>query len=93
MTFSFYLVTHLIIFAHPPTIFFAHRPDIQISGSQFVEKGNTLTLTCNATGFDYPPDELDWFKDGLKLTSDLRRTLRKDVSSFPSCILQANISR
>ncbi|XP_025078293.1 zwei Ig domain protein zig-8-like isoform X2 [Pomacea canaliculata] len=56
------------------------KPDIQISGSQFVEKGNTLTLTCNATGFDYPPDELDWFKDGLKLTSDLRRTLRKDVS-------------
>ncbi|PVD19990.1 hypothetical protein C0Q70_20484 [Pomacea canaliculata] len=50
------------------------------NGSQFVEKGNTLTLTCNATGFDYPPDELDWFKDGLKLTSDLRRTLRKDVS-------------
>nr|KAG5692718.1 hypothetical protein BaRGS_008581 [Batillaria attramentaria] len=53
--------------------------EIQISGNQFVEKGNTLSLTCNATGFDYPPDELDWFKDGLKLIPGPRLKLTKDV--------------
>ncbi|XP_076465712.1 zwei Ig domain protein zig-8-like [Babylonia areolata] len=57
-----------------------YKPDIRISGSQFVEKGNTLVLTCNATGFDYPPDELDWFKDGLKLANTHRLHLLKDVS-------------
>ncbi|KAL8591481.1 hypothetical protein ACOMHN_002105 [Nucella lapillus] len=57
-----------------------YKPDIRISGSQFVEVGNTLVLTCNATGFDYPPDELDWFKDGLKLTNTRRLHLLKDVS-------------
>ena len=45
-----------------------------------MEKGNTLTLTCNATSFDYPLDELDWFKDGLKLTNGRRLHLSKDVS-------------
>ncbi|KAK7477836.1 hypothetical protein BaRGS_00030914 [Batillaria attramentaria] len=57
-----------------------YKPEIQISGNQFVEKGNTLSLTCNATGFDYPPDELDWFKDGLKLIPGPRLKLTKDVS-------------
>ena len=45
-----------------------------------MEKGNTLTLICNATSFDYPLDELDWFKDGLKLTNGRRLHLSKDVS-------------
>ncbi|XP_076443545.1 zwei Ig domain protein zig-8-like isoform X2 [Babylonia areolata] len=65
----------------------AHQPAIHISGphyvedgSHFVEKSNTLTLTCSATGFDYPPDDLDWFKDGLKLTNNGRLHLSKDVS-------------
>ncbi|KAL8620728.1 hypothetical protein ACOMHN_067291 [Nucella lapillus] len=64
-----------------------HKPAIDISGqhyvddgSHFVEMGNTLTLTCRATGLDYPPDDLDWFKDGLKLTNSRRLHLSKDVS-------------
>lgn len=24
-------------------------------------------LTCNATGETYPPEEIDWFKDGLRI--------------------------
>ena len=39
-----------------------------------------MKLTCNATGDGYPPDVMDWFKDGIKLTSDVRRHISIDVS-------------
>ncbi|XP_070205652.1 zwei Ig domain protein zig-8-like [Littorina saxatilis] len=69
-------------------------PDIQISGSQYVEKGNTMILMCNATGFDYPIDELDWFKDGLKLTNGRRLHITKDVSlSTKTIVSKLNVSR
>ncbi|XP_041360435.1 junctional adhesion molecule B-like [Gigantopelta aegis] len=55
-------------------------PNITISGTTFVEKGNGMKLTCNATGDGYPPDVMDWFKDGIKLTSDVRRHISIDVS-------------
>ncbi|ESP02460.1 hypothetical protein LOTGIDRAFT_138435, partial [Lottia gigantea] len=54
--------------------------DIEISGSTFVEKGNPLKITCNATGNDYPPEGLDWFKDGLKITPNDRTSINMDVS-------------
>ncbi|KAL3867230.1 hypothetical protein ACJMK2_044446 [Sinanodonta woodiana] len=48
-------------------------PKIQINGPEFVEKGEKVTLTCNATGIFYPPDEMDWFLDGQKVLSDSDR--------------------
>ena len=45
------------------------EPEIQISGPQFVERGEKIYLQCNATGEYYPPDEMDWFKNGQRLTS------------------------
>ncbi|KAK6180561.1 hypothetical protein SNE40_012693 [Patella caerulea] len=55
-------------------------PEIEISGLTFVEKGNPLKVTCNATGNDYPPEGLDWFKDGLKITPNDRTSINMDVS-------------
>ncbi|KAK3098412.1 hypothetical protein FSP39_019237, partial [Pinctada imbricata] len=37
---------------------------ISISGTDFVTKGNPIKLQCNATGVEYVPEILDWFKDG-----------------------------
>ncbi|KAL3867231.1 hypothetical protein ACJMK2_044447 [Sinanodonta woodiana] len=46
-------------------------PHIHISGPEYVEKGDTITLTCNASGINYPPEEIDWFRNGQKVSSDV----------------------
>ncbi|KAK3601477.1 hypothetical protein CHS0354_033612 [Potamilus streckersoni] len=48
-------------------------PKIQIDGPEFVEKGERVILTCNATGIFYPPEEMDWFLDGQRVLSDSGR--------------------
>ncbi|XP_052794919.1 V-set and immunoglobulin domain-containing protein 1-like isoform X2 [Mya arenaria] len=40
---------------------------IKITGKSYVEKGDQIILTCNATGELYPPEDIDWFKDGSKI--------------------------
>lgn len=32
-----------------------------------MDKGERIELTCNATGEMFPPDDIDWFKDGRKI--------------------------
>ncbi|XP_021362299.1 zwei Ig domain protein zig-8-like isoform X2 [Mizuhopecten yessoensis] len=49
---------------------------INITGARYVERGMPLLLVCNATGEDFPPDEIQWFFDGEKLQSDSRKRLR-----------------
>lgn len=44
-------------------------PEINITEPQYVERGETIILQCNATGETYPPDEMDWFRNGQKITS------------------------
>ncbi|XP_060571495.1 zwei Ig domain protein zig-8-like isoform X3 [Ruditapes philippinarum] len=48
-------------------------PEINITEPQYVERGETITLQCNATGESYPPDEMDWFRNGQAITSDTKR--------------------
>ncbi|KAH9508543.1 hypothetical protein Btru_051973, partial [Bulinus truncatus] len=43
---------------------------IQIYGAKFVEKDTVILLTCNATGHEYVPEQLDWFFNGNKIISD-----------------------
>lgn len=56
--------------------------DIQIYGNPYVVKGDTIYLTCNATGTSNPPDTVDWFKGGHKVVtdSDQKIFVKKDVS-------------
>ncbi|KAK3596480.1 hypothetical protein CHS0354_032685 [Potamilus streckersoni] len=49
----------------------SRSPLVQMSGPEFVEKGGKVLLTCNATGINYPPEEMDWFRNGQKLLSDV----------------------
>ena len=46
--------------------------EIRITGEKYVEKGQKINLTCNATGESHPPDDLDWFKNGNKLLTNYR---------------------
>ncbi|KAL8580662.1 hypothetical protein ACOMHN_043478 [Nucella lapillus] len=43
---------------------------IRLDGGEFVEKGNPIILNCTASGIDYRPKGVDWFKDGSKVRSD-----------------------
>ncbi|XP_052099425.1 protogenin-like isoform X1 [Mytilus californianus] len=43
------------------------KPRVNVSGNDFVSKGQTILLTCNATGEDHAPDRVDWFINGLKV--------------------------
>lgn len=46
-------------------------PEINITEPQYVERGEPIVLQCNATGDNYPPDEMDWFRNGQKITSKI----------------------
>ena len=35
-----------------------------------MEKGEKIVLTCNATGELFPPEDIDWFKDGSTIKSN-----------------------
>ncbi|XP_067667283.1 zwei Ig domain protein zig-8-like [Haliotis asinina] len=65
------------------------KPDIKISGPSYVEKGNELRLVCNATGDGYPPDGIDWFKDGHKITQDDRLHIQIVMSIVERTIISA----
>lgn len=47
-----------------------------------MEQGKKIYLICNATGKEHSPDDLDWFKNGNKLTTEFARKIyiRKFVS-------------
>ena len=47
-----------------------------MSGRNFVSKGQTILLMCNATGEDFAPDGVDWFIDGHKVTSQTMPRVR-----------------
>ena len=49
---------------------FAFVKAIHLEGTKFVEKGDPIHLVCNASGIARPPDDLYWFKDGIKLTEN-----------------------
>lgn len=38
-----------------------------------MEKGEKIVLTCNATGEMFPPEDIDWFKDGRKIKENQNR--------------------
>lgn len=57
-------------------------PRISITGTLHVDRGNNLMLVCNASGAMYPPDSIDWFKDGSKIMADRAKKIeiRKNFS-------------
>ncbi|KAK3601432.1 hypothetical protein CHS0354_033553 [Potamilus streckersoni] len=65
--------------------------DIQISGTQFVEKGEHIYLECNATSVANPPQSIDWFKDGSAVQSSVKQGIyiREQISLSTKTIISA----
>ncbi|XP_071091286.1 lachesin-like isoform X2 [Haliotis cracherodii] len=76
-----HLRKHVLLVVKEPKIR-ENEHNIQITGEEFVEQGKKIYLICNATGKEHSPDDLDWFKNGNKLTTEFARKIyiRKFVS-------------
>ncbi|KAK2181817.1 hypothetical protein NP493_379g00015 [Ridgeia piscesae] len=48
---------------------------VQVTGTEYVERGNALHLVCNASGKPDPPHDVQWFKGGERLQSDASRSI------------------
>ena len=44
-----------------------------MSGNEYVEYSSPVQLMCNATGRPDPPHNVDWYKDGRIVHSDVKR--------------------
>ena len=62
------------------SIIYLFLSGIVITGKDFVEKGEKIVLTCNATGEFFPPEDIDWFKDGSKVKQNQNRGI--SISKF-----------
>ncbi|XP_069138679.1 protein amalgam-like isoform X2 [Argopecten irradians] len=58
-------------------------PAVKLGGADFVEKGNPITLSCNATGKVMTPDDIDWFKDGIKIKNSASNTIQITKHRMP----------
>ena len=54
--------------------------DIQISAPPYVNIGDIIELTCNASTLDFPTDDIDWFIDGKELKDNYKINIDKHVS-------------
>ncbi|XP_060605632.1 lachesin-like [Ruditapes philippinarum] len=65
------------------------KRDIVITGRQKMKKGETLLLSCKATGGKSAPDDLDWIKGNRKLISDKsgRINITKHISYVTNTII------
>ena len=43
---------------------------IQVSGTEYVDRGSPIQLVCNATGRPDPPHNVEWYKDDRMVESD-----------------------
>ncbi|XP_061164135.1 zwei Ig domain protein zig-8-like isoform X2 [Saccostrea echinata] len=46
-----------------------------LSGTEFVDQGDPIKLSCNATGVKHAPEDVDWFFDGLKIQSSVEEEI------------------
>jgi len=63
---------------------------LRVTGSEYVPRGSSIQLVCNATGHPDPPLDIDWFKDGRMIFSDaqsgLMVTKKTDSSTLVSVL-------
>ena len=50
-----------------------HHTAVQVSGTQYVERGDIIRLECNCTGRPNPPHDVTWLKAGERLLADVAR--------------------
>ncbi|XP_052827980.1 zwei Ig domain protein zig-8 [Octopus bimaculoides] len=60
----------------------SRKHEVHIWGTQYVDVGETITLQCNASGVEYIPEEVDWFKDGNEIKPNTQPNVI--IRKFPS---------
>lgn len=53
----------------------ASKPAMTLTGTEFVDQGDPVKLSCNATGVKHVPEDVDWFFDGLKIQSSVEEEI------------------
>ena len=46
-----------------------------LSGAEFVDQGEAIRLSCNATGVRHAPEDVDWFFKGHKIQSSVQEEI------------------
>lgn len=56
-----------------------------------MERGDRIFIKCNATGEEFPPDDIQWYKGGNKIKSDPRQKLivKKEVKMRSRSLLSS----
>ncbi|KAL8617778.1 hypothetical protein ACOMHN_062532 [Nucella lapillus] len=57
---------HLNVIATP-----VYKPAISLEGREFVDSGQSVYLKCTSTEGSRIPDDVDWFKDGDKIDTEM----------------------
>ena len=62
-----------------------------MGGTKHVDIGGKIRLQCNATGREHIPEDVDWFKDGMKIApgNHVEITKRRDMVSNNLFVLKS----
>ncbi|KAK6179595.1 hypothetical protein SNE40_011916 [Patella caerulea] len=52
------------------------KEGMKLTGNRFINLGEHVVLTCNATGGHLIPEEIDWFKDGNIIHTEYDQSVR-----------------
>ncbi|KAK7477679.1 hypothetical protein BaRGS_00031063, partial [Batillaria attramentaria] len=69
------------------------EPAISLYGTSFVERGEKIELTCNATGGTQIAEDIDWFKDGNIIDTSRRHHRGLVILKYRSLEERALISK
>ncbi|KAJ8303952.1 hypothetical protein KUTeg_017535 [Tegillarca granosa] len=50
-----------------------YEPVINLTGTEYVDKDQKINLTCNATGADRAPSDIDWFHEGNRIYTNNKK--------------------
>jgi hypothetical protein len=48
---------------------------LSLSGKNLVHQGDPIRLSCNATGVQHAPEDVDWFFKGLKIQNSVQQEI------------------
>ncbi|GFO44678.1 roundabout-like protein 1 [Plakobranchus ocellatus] len=86
------LINHIILrvnYKLDPVV--PKNPGISVTGTKYVEKGDPIHLVCNSTGRVTSPDNLDWFKDGVKILPSGLRQVKIDKFHVPHTLTLVSV--
>lgn len=50
---------------------------INLTGTEYVDKDQKINLTCNATGAERAPSDIDWFHEGNRIYTNNKKWMNR----------------